>query len=687
MKDMELETLNERYDLVIERIFQIVKEENVRSEYRAYFQTTAKFLIKVDETLRMAEDGFLDTESLEDARRRNRDFYQDILEENYGTSYANPAYAVSELGEKFGGILSFLYTDLRSCIGLAYEGRRDWIAIFLELFVEIYNAFETTGEVDKREIEQTIYWFYHDYSEIFVERNVQEIVDPSLDFFTKIVMEADLSDVRYLYRYGEYISDCEVEIAKFLGEMEEEKIQSMADTYTEGYRIGFVNLGVDLSKKETVQIHYPIGFERMVRVAIKNFEKMGLRPTIARDPSLSLFNRGHGKGNVYTKAVNKQYEYDHKDDKAYYLDKAFVERRLEVLRNSFEKRKELAAVHAGPAVIEIFGEKPFEPENKKENARYSEKQQQLNVYYANQAGQITNAYIKGDERSFTVIAYPIPAIGEQFREIFAETVKINTLDYKLYQTMQQKIIDVLDSGEKVHIQGSGDNKTDLTVMLYRLKDPEKETIFENCVADVNIPVGEVFTSPVLKGTTGKLHVSQVYLSELNFLDLEIDFRDGMIVDYTCKNFETEEENRKYIRENVLMHHDTLPMGEFAIGTNTTAYRMARKYDIAAKLPILIAEKTGPHFAVGDTCYSHAEENAVFNPNGKEIVARDNEVSILRKEDQGKAYLNCHTDITIPYDELGAITVIRANGTIEDIIRDGRFVVAGCEVLNEPLDHE
>lgn len=220
---MELETLNERYDLVIERIFQIVKEENVRSEYRAYFQTTAKFLIKVDETLRMAEDGFLDTESLEDARRRNRDFYQDILEENYGTSYANPAYAVSELGEKFGGILSFLYTDLRSCIGLAYEGRRDWIAIFLELFVEIYNAFETTGEVDKREIEQTIYWFYHDYSEIFVERNVQEIVDPSLDFFTKIVMEADLSDVRYLYRYGEYISDCEVEIAKFLGEMEEEK--------------------------------------------------------------------------------------------------------------------------------------------------------------------------------------------------------------------------------------------------------------------------------------------------------------------------------------------------------------------------------------------------------------------------------------------------------------------------------
>lgn len=221
--------------------------------------------------------------------------------------------------------------------------------------------------------------------------------------------------------------------------------------------------------------------------------------------------------------------------------------------------------------------------------------------------------------------------------------------------------------------------------LYPLKDPDKETVFENCVADVNIPVGEVFTSPVLKGTNGILHVSQVYLNELKYIDLKITFEDGRITAYTCKNFDSEEENKKYIYENVLMYHDSLPMGEFAIGTNTTAYRMARDFDIADKLPILIAEKTGPHFAVGDTCYSHEEETATYNPDGKEIVARDNEVSILRKEDVSKAYLNCHTDITIPYDELEAITVIREDGTTADIIRNGRFVVPGTEALNEPLE--
>ena len=51
-------------------------------------------------------------------------------------------------------------------------------------------------------------------------------------------------------------------------------------------------------------------------------------------------------------------------------------------------------------------------------------------------------------------------------------------------------------------------------------------VLENCVADVNIPVGEVFTSPVLSGTDGLLHVSQVYLEGLQFRDLKLEFKDG-----------------------------------------------------------------------------------------------------------------------------------------------------------------
>ena len=105
----------------------------------------------------------------------------------------------------------------------------------------------------------------------------------------------------------------------------------------------------------------------------------------------------------------------------------------------------------------------------------------------------------------------------------------------------------------------------------------------------------------------------------------------------------------------------------------------------AKLPILIAEKTGPHFAVGDTCYSHAEDMAVYNPDGKEIVARDNAKSLLRNEKPDEAYFNCHTDITIPYDELGELTAVTRDGSRIVIIKDGRFVLPGTEPLNEAFE--
>lgn len=263
-------------------------------------------------------------------------------------------------------------------------------------------------------------------------------------------------------------------------------------------------------------------------------------------------------------------------------------------------------------------------------------------------------------------------------------IRINTLDAKLYTKVQQTIIDALDQGDYVHILGKGANRTDMKINLYKLNDPEKETIFENCVADMNIPVGEVFTSPVLEGTEGTLHVSKSFLKGMEYRDIEISFKDGMITEYTCRNFEEEEENKKYLRTTIMNNHETLPIGEFAIGTNTTAYVVAKKYGIEEKLPVLIGEKMGPHFAVGDTCYSWSEDVKMYNLDGKEIVAKENTVSVQRHEDPMKAYFQVHVDITVPYEELESIDVVRKDGSKIAIIADSRFVLPGTEMLNEPL---
>ena len=154
---------------------------------------------------------------------------------------------------------------------------------------------------------------------------------------------------------------------------------------------------------------------------------MDLKPVIYRSAVHSVNKKQHHRIGYYGAIPNPQFEYDHKDDAALYLDHEFVQRKLRVLQVAYEQVKGLAAVHGGPACMETFGETPFAPEKRKEACALTSHQQKLQVTYDNEAGQIVNRYIKGEERSFTIIAYPVMEIGEQFEEIFRETVKINTL--------------------------------------------------------------------------------------------------------------------------------------------------------------------------------------------------------------------------------------------------------------------
>lgn len=671
-----------RYELAVSRIREMMDEETVEEKFRDYFRTVGAFVLLIDETNQKLRSGSFEKYSMEELAAWNAKLYEDILPDVYDRSYGNPAYATEKLGAEYGPVLSALYAEIRGAIVYVYEQKIEYLDILFELFVEIYNQFEE-GPVVKN-VQDTIYWYASDYCDVFVADRILDQVDASRSFATDIIRKSDLTDLRYLYSFGEYISASEIRTARHLLELDESVIAKMADVYTEGYRIGFVNTGKDLTKKKSANIRYVLGFERVVKKAIENFEKMGLSPVIYRSGVSMLTKRQHLKIGYYGAIANKQYEYDHRDDQALFLDKKFVERKLEVMQTTYEHCKDLARVFAGPACIEMFGEEPFVPEVKEEVLTLNEKQQELSVSFDSRQSQLVNTYIPGDERSFTIIAYPVPEIGDKYEEIFDEIIRINTLDAKVYEKVQQTLIDALDQGTCVRILGGNGNCTDLTVQLHSLKDREKETIFENCVADVNIPVGEVFTSPVLEGTNGLLHVSKVYLNELQYQDLKITFANGMIADYSCKNFERELENKEYIKEHVLHRQATLPLGEFAIGTNTTAYVAAKKYGIEDKMPILIAEKMGPHFAVGDTCYSWSEDIKVYNPNGKEIIARDNSVSILRKEDVSKAYYHCHTDITIPYEELKRIYVITADGKEISLIENGEFVLPGTEILNEPL---
>ncbi len=594
-------------------------------------------------------------------------FYED--QRQYEASYANPTFAVKKLGEGYGQIAAFCRSQFRGYIHYALERKWYKMAEFNQLYLDIHALFEHA--VPSKEMLQIL------VCRPFIAQSVEktavglyEWYAQEYDSFKKHIEICDISTDHYLFTYGEYISDYERQIAAFMRKYPEEKLDKLAQTIANAYIRGFELSRKDFRKKKTVYLNSFAGFEKLTRKIIAILRIKGLESIVTE---------------VETSACNRQYAYDHRFDEALYLNDEYVTKRVEIFQQAMDMCSDIMNEYSGGIYIETFGEEPFSPESKTENIVLTKEQQELRQKLNGKISEIRERYMPRTECSFNITAFPSPEIGPQFEAIFADTCEINMLDTLKYESIQQCIVDELDKAVSVEIQGVAGNRTNLSVAMQPLIDPSKHTNFVNCGADVNVPVGEVFTSPQLKGTNGVLHVPETFLDGLKYTDLEITFTDGFVSAYSCKNFSDDEENKKYIEENLLFPHKTLPLGEFAIGTNTLAYAVAQKYTILEKMPILIVEKMGPHFALGDTCFSHEEDFAVYNPiDGKEITARDNDKSLLRKTDMDQAYTFNHTDITLPYEGIGNITSIHADGTRVDVIKDGHFVLNGTEELNKSL---
>lgn len=197
--------IEERYELAIERIKEICKEDTVAGTYRGYFCSTARFIGMLDELNGKIESGTYADLPLYELKKWNESLYADILPGQYETSYANPDYAVEKTGREYGQILSFLYTELRGAIPYIFEGRKEYLDILYELFIEIYNAFEDKDEPETETLKEIVYWYASDYCDVFAADRVREQIDPEESFATDIIMDSNLSDLRYLYRFGEYI--------------------------------------------------------------------------------------------------------------------------------------------------------------------------------------------------------------------------------------------------------------------------------------------------------------------------------------------------------------------------------------------------------------------------------------------------------------------------------------------------
>jgi aminopeptidase len=474
------------YDETIKKIKTIVKkssDKNDKSRYRDYFNKVGSFILMLIELESEICEGFFNDKSLEELKEINEDIYKDILSKKYLVSFANPIVCVEKFGEDIGPLLSYLYAKIRGSVRYVYMHKIRDISRVNNLFIKVYDYIKNEKSIESKIILGFISDEAYEDLELKHEMKYIQNMDYNDIYWSEIIKKSDLNDLRYLFKFGEYIGRNEIEIAEYLNGLPQKKINDMADTMTNGYLEGFKRAEKSLEGKKSVTFYAQIGFERVYKAAIKNLEIVGLKPTYSLD-------------RVQSTKPNKQFEYDHKFDRGLYLTDEYSSASIKAHKAAVKKQKDLLIGQSGVVALMGFGEKPFAPISKNENIKLTEEQNAIDTVYNNRIEQDINKYVNKKNWSFTIIAYPLPEIGGNFKDIFDATIKVNTLNSSFYEKVQQRIIDVLDKGDCAHVKGKGENKTDITIKLYELNNPERETIFENCIADVNIPVGEVFTSPV-----------------------------------------------------------------------------------------------------------------------------------------------------------------------------------------------
>lgn len=193
-----------------------------------------------------------------------------------------------------------------------------------------------------------------------------------------------------------------------------------------------------------------------------------------------------------------------------------------------------------------------------------------------------------------LLAYPTPAFAQSANmstEAFTDLYfKVCTLDYSKMSKAMDALVELMEKTDKVRIVGKD---TDLTFSIKGQKAIK-------CDGKMNIPDGEVYTSPIKNSMNGVIHYNIPTLENgIRFDDVRFVIKDGKIIEATSSN--TKELN------NILNTDEGARyFGEFAIGVNP--------YITKPMLDILFDEKIcGSFHLTPGNCYedaSNGNESAI-----------------------------------------------------------------------------
>jgi aminopeptidase len=146
--------------------------------------------------------------------------------------------------------------------------------------------------------------------------------------------------------------------------------------------------------------------------------------------------------------------------------------------------------------------------------------------------------------------------------------------WKKVAVRQDKAIAWLKGKKEVHVTAPG---TDLTLNI-------EGRPFINCACQVNVPDGEIFTSPVENSASGHVHFTYPTLYQgFEVDDVHLEFKDGKVIKASAGK------NEEFLLKKLDTDKGSRFIGEFAIGTNEGIERFTGN--------ILFDEKIGGSFHI------------------------------------------------------------------------------------------
>ena len=106
----------ERHDLAVGRLREIVAEDTVPEKYLVYFRDVTIFLLEMENVRRKIESGEWERYSVKEMQSINEILYIDVMEDRYEISFANPAYACGQFASNLSDTFCYHFLLLLSVV-------------------------------------------------------------------------------------------------------------------------------------------------------------------------------------------------------------------------------------------------------------------------------------------------------------------------------------------------------------------------------------------------------------------------------------------------------------------------------------------------------------------------------------------------------------------------------------------